>query len=199
MDLSFKIHSSNLKDLISIYNDSMKIRESKEKEFNEEYLENRKDDTFKNLSLYKNNFNWILLHSLFISSFSYFENFMRSAAKFAEKENNSKIKISDINGKNNIDKYRKYLNLICKIENAENQSNNWIKLMGFNSVRNCIIHEYGIVKKPIKIMSEYNIYFGPSCNMIRMRNIDFLVDFVEIAINYMDKINEEYKTKTSQN
>ena len=195
MKSSFEVQSNNIKDTISIYYDSNKIREQKEIELEGSLeLGIKHENWFNEYTHYQHHFDWLLMHSLFISSFTYFESFMRNSAKKVELKTDNYIKISDIKGNSDIDKYRKYINLIGKIESAKNEGVLWTKIMEFKHVRNIITHHYGRLKIRLNIVEKHDIFFGPSKSQIRIKNIAFLEDFAETSIKYMKNITEEFES-----
>ncbi|THD66276.1 hypothetical protein E7Z59_10690 [Robertkochia marina] len=197
MTYTLNLFSDNIKSILTIYEDSNKIREEKRDQSWEKIMEQSKfsQEEFDEFNLYDFHFEWILLHSLFISSYSYFENFMLSCAKQIQKKLNSKIEIKDIKGNGDIDSYRKYLNLIGEIEFADPTNEGWKKLMEFKAIRNSIIHKYGEINQNLSIIREHNIYFGPSQKMIRINNKSFLEDFSQSSIEYMSNLTKEINKK----
>ena len=197
MDLTLKIFSSNILSVLSIYNDSEKTRLKNRNELLEklEKEANWSDKEFDKFSHYEYHFEWLLIHSLFISAFSYFETFMLSIAKQIEKKNKSKIKLNDLKGKGDLDCYRKYINKIGEIESANNTSKNWNEISEFKTIRNSIIHKYGIVDKKVNLIKKFDLYFGTNEQMIRIKNIKFLERFCELSTEYMNEIISETKEK----
>jgi len=96
-ELSLSVFSSNIKSIISIYDDSQEIRDKREKDLEDKLNETTwTEKEFQEFSHYHFHFNWLLIHALFITGFSYFENFMQSIAKGVEKEKGQRIKINDL-------------------------------------------------------------------------------------------------------
>lgn len=197
MDLTLKIFSSNILSVLSIYNDSEKTRLKNRNELLEKLEKevNWSDTEFDKFSHYEYHFEWLLIHSLFISAFSYFETFMLSIAKQIEKNTKSKIKLNDLKGKGDLDCYRKYINKIGEIESANNTSKNWNEISEFKTIRNSIIHKYGIVDKKVNLIKKFDLYFGTNEQMIRIKNIKFLERFCKLSTEYMNEIISETKEK----
>lgn len=197
MDLTLGVFSSNISSVLSIYEDSEKTRKNnRNKLLNKlEKEANWSDEEFEKFSHYEYHFEWLLIHSLFISAFSYFETFMLSKAKQIEKNTKSKIKLKDIKGKGDLDCYRKYINIIGEVDFATNISKEWQEISEFKTIRNSIIHKYGVIDKKVNLIKEYELYYGESEKMIRIKNIIFLEDFCKSSINYMTKIVSELKIK----
>ncbi len=193
MDLTLSVYSSNILSILSIYKDSenMRIEKSKELEAKFKKTENLSKQDFENYSHYRTHFEWLLIHSLFVTGFSYFENFMRSYAKQIEQNTDSKIRLNDIKGNGSLDCYRKYINLIGEIEFAKSDLKIWKKILEFKTIRNSIIHHYGTIDKKLDLIEKHNLYYGPSKKMIRIKNVDFLKDFCESSIEYMTEISNE--------
>jgi hypothetical protein len=199
-ELSRVVYSSNIQSIVSIYNDSDQIRKLKTLEFEERLkIKTWTNEEFEEYSHYKFHFDWLLMQSLFVSGFSYFENFMRSIAIQVEKAKGGRIKLTDIRGQGYLDTYRKYIHLIGEIDAAKSDQMEWQSLLEFKEVRNSITHESGRVKRKIGKVAEHDIYYGPSETMIRIKKIGFLQDFVNISTNYMKIIGDEIQTKNYGN
>lgn len=153
------------------------------------------DFDFEQLTHYKDHFNWILLHSLFISGFAHFENFLRSIAESIEKQEENKIKLNDIKGNGDVDTYRKYIHLIGKISFANNGSHKWRRIIEYKDIRNDIIHRSGRIKRPNELMNKFCLFFGPSKKLIRIKNIQFFEAFAEDSTQYMESIVAGIKTR----
>ena len=197
MDLTLSVFSNNISSVLRIYRDSEKIRLKNKNELLEKLEKDVKltSSEFEQLSHYDSHFEWLLIHSLFISAYSYLENFMFSIAQQVEKNTKSEIKLNDIRGKGDLDRYRKYINKIVEIEKAKNDYENWNQISEFKAIRNSIIHKYGVMDKKINLIKKYDLYFGPSKKMIRIKNVKFLEDFCALSIEYMNEIVNEIKEK----
>ena len=201
MNLSFEVQSSNISSMVTFYDDTRDVRISKIREL-EKIVETHNtftDKEFENYSFYSYDFDWLLIHSLFISCFSYFEVFMRNTAIRIQHISKSKIKLTDLNGNGNLDCYRKYISHIGEIKSAENESKLWIELMEYKAVRNSLIHSYGKIKKPLKVLDKYNSYTSPTKTTIRLKDIQFLKNFEKTSIIYMKRIAEEFEIKKEEN
>ncbi len=195
-ELSLSVYTSNINSIVSIFNDSEQIRKQKTIEFEDRLkVKNWTQEEFEQYSHYKFHFDWLLMQSLFVSGFSYFESFMRSVADSIEKASNDRIKLKDIKGSGYLDTYRKYIYLIGEIESASSDRQEWKAIVGFKEIRNVLTHERGRVNRKINKVEEHDIYCGPSKALIRIKNIKFLEDFTEISTNYMKLIAIEIKKK----
>lgn len=116
---------------------------------------------------------------------------MKSIARQVEKEKNHNVKIKDLKGDGLIDVYRKYLFLIGEYKIASSDRKEWKNINDFKKLRNAIIHDYGIMNTKLEIIEKHKLTIGPSKKMIRIRNVDFLDDFILTATNYMEKIASE--------
>lgn len=194
--LNFAVYSSNIQSIVSIYNDSEKIRQQKASELEERLkIKTWTNEEFEEYNHYKFHFDWLLMQSLFISGFSYFENYMRSTATLIEKDKGDKIKLNDIRGTGILDTYRKYIYLIGDIQSASSDTIEWKAILEFKEIRNAIIHYSGQIKRKINKVIEHDIYFGPSEKLIRIKNIKFLEDFVTTATSYMVLVSNEIEEK----
>lgn len=189
---------SNIISLKNIYTDSISVQKTKINE----YLEILKHSSwsteeFEEYSNYENHFEWLLIQALFVSGFSYFENFMKSVSAKVEVEKNHNIKLKDIKGDGIIDVYRKYIYLIGQYNFASSDRREWKEINDFKKIRNAIIHDYGKISKTIELIEKHNLYFGPTKKAIRIRNVAFLDDFIFTATNYMEKLTSEILNSTT--
>ena len=191
MDNNLELFTSNINALLSIYFDSDVIRNHKAVEI-EKNLPNWSDKDFDDFTHYTYHFDWLLLQSLFISGFAYFESFMRITALSIEK-NKNKIKLEDIKGNGHIDTYRKYIHLIGGIEFASSDRKEWQIINEFKTIRNSLTHDNGKISKKLNKIEQHKIYFGQSNKIIRIKNVQFLEDFCKTAIEYMEAIVSEIK------
>ena len=201
MDLYLNIFSSNITSLLSIYEDADKARLTKRGELLKKLFDEGTwtDEEFNSFSHYESHSEWILMHSLFISAFSYFEIYMQVVAKKIELNSTSKIKLKDIRGNGDLDCYRKYINYIGQIEFASNEEKTWKKIIEFKTIRNSIVHKNGVIDKKVNLIKNYDLYYGPNEKMIRIKNLDFLKDFCKYTIDYMTKLTAEIEIKTAAN
>lgn len=196
-DLTLSVYSTNLKSLKSIYLDSISVQKTKINEFLEILNHSTwSNEEFEEYSHYENHFEWLLIQALFVSGFSYFENFMKSIARQIEREKNHKIKLKDLKGDGLLDVYRKYVYLIGEYDFASSDQIEWKKINEFKKIRNVIIHDYGTINESkLEIINKHNLFFGPNKKMIRIRDVNFLDDFINTSVNYMEKISLEIKKR----
>lgn len=196
VDLNLTVFSSNLNSLISIYNDSEQIRQKREEDLELRLkVKTWSKEEFEEYSHYKFHFDWLLIQSLFISGFSHFENYLRNVAEAIERNENVKIKIQDFQGNGQLDIYRKYIYLIGEIQSANSDRREWQTILEFKLIRNAITHKSGFITKKLNKINEHNLYYGFSEKLIRIKNIKFLEDFVNVSIDYMKSIADEFGNK----
>ena len=189
---NLNIFSSNIKSLISIFKDSDVIREKRANEL-ENILESKSwsESEFNRYSHYTFHFDWLLLQSLFASGFTYFESYLMGVAKAIELMSNSRITLNDIKGNGYLDTYRKYIHLIGSIDAANSDRKEWQTILEFKFIRNAIIHKQGLIDKTNSKIEEYDLYYGPSKKLIRIKTVGFLEDFADHSIDYMNAIYDE--------
>ena len=91
IDASLEVFTNNITSLVSMYKESEHERNRSSKDLKEKIKEWSEMDQ-KRLSHYVFHFESVLVQSLFISGFSYFEHFMKDAAETLEEKSNSEIK-----------------------------------------------------------------------------------------------------------
>ncbi|NMC59485.1 MAG: hypothetical protein GYA51_08920 [Candidatus Methanofastidiosa archaeon] len=196
IELNLAIYSDNIKSLALIFYDSSEIRKKRLQDLTDKIETSEwTEEEFQKFGLYDMHFDWLLIQSLFISAFSFFENFMKSIAKMIEKQTDTKIKLEDIRGDGNLDTYRKYIFLVGQIKDANGNRKEWQTIKEFKTIRNALVHDNGLITKKISKINEHNLYFGPSKKHIRIRNISFLEDFVKTSIDYMGAIATDTRQK----
>lgn len=207
LNLSNLIFKANLKSLIIISKENIDSIPSKNEEFIKEIIEAENsitplpNDYFNQKLSHIDNLAWILLNSIYITAYSYFERHLYSLANIVEDRTSNKIKIKDF-GDNGIRQYRKYLHLIGKLKSAE-QNINWQKIELFQKVRNKLTHNGGIIindpsktqnleKDAIfKFLSQYNVIMAGSFGEIRIQKTFFIEAFSELTSKLSDELSKE--------
>lgn len=109
-------------------------------------------------------FKFTILQSLFVTAYSIFELQLRTTAEILEKNSECRIKIKDIgNADSDLDKLRKYLDLVHNIQSAQRNSL-WERVNQFREIRNIIVHHGGRIglnvrKRKRVLISCYHITF----------------------------------------
>jgi len=219
--LSGNIFESNSKSLISIYQDSLDVRDRKVHELDgivEKWsientgkrpseIEEIGDDWFQDYNHYMHHFDYLLLHSIFLSSFSLFENHLKRIAEITAFT--STIKPSDIKGNGEIDTLRKYLYLVIGLKSTSSDKKEWGELLEYKAVRNAIVHSGGILNKDkkkdlnkvrgFKKIIEHNVWHRGDSVYFRIKTIEFLNGFSLSSIEYSKEIvNEIIKKHQAQ-
>ena len=220
--LSGTIFEKNSKSLISILEDSLDIREMKVRELDHgikewsikntgkdpSEIEELSGDWFQDYNHYMHHFDYLLMNSLFLSSFSLFENHLRRITEILS--STSIIKPKDIKGNGEIDKLRKYLNLVIGIESASSDKKEWRELLEFKAVRNSLVHAGAILNKDKKkdinkvrgfnLICKYNVWYRGDSIYFRIKTDEFLKGFSDLSIEYSKDICNEiinsYQEKT---
>ncbi len=95
----------------------------------------------------------ILYTSLFLSSYALLEQKMAKLCEEYQTTNKTDIKLKDLNGKG-IKKTKLYLRKVAGI--AEKDFKNWEKISIYNKIRNCILHNGGIIQdKDLKCLNNF--------------------------------------------
>ena len=223
INLSGNIFRSNVYSLISIFEDSLIIRENRTTKLDQEIQSWSKENTGKSVediaplgdewmtdyNHYMHHFDYLLMHSLFISSFSLFENHLKRVVYILVLDGNPAVKPSDIKGKGEIDTLRKYLNLVFGLKSSSSDLKEWQDLLEYKSVRNALVHNGGILNKEkkndlekvrgFKIIKEHNVWYRTNSVYFRIKDIDFLKGFADLSVSYskklLDEINQKLGTK----
>lgn len=138
--------------------------------------------------------------STFIGLYSFFETRLYSLCDNLQRIKEYKLKLTDLNGNNYIEKSKKYLKLVVSLElNNEDLNILWTQIKDYQKIRNCLVHNNGYVIKAdqqtfVEITRRIHYTELSSC---RIQIIDdrFLLDFIETIEGYLlkliDKIRKE--------
>ncbi|SHG96432.1 hypothetical protein SAMN05443549_10956 [Flavobacterium fluvii] len=194
--------------MLSIFSDIENVREIKITEFenqikawsNENSIGVREiwnelaDEHFDHYNHYKNHINYMVLNSLFISTFSLFENHLNRIAELAYEELKPSIKIVDIKGNGELDTCRKYLNIVCNVKSANSDFHKWQEIIQYKAIRNSIVHNGSVLNRAEKenlekipgypLIKKYNMWHTPKVVYFRINQVNFLEDFIKLSIDY---------------
>lgn len=133
-----------------------------------------------------------LFHSLFTGMYSRFESFLKEVATIIESNNANRIKINDIQSRGIIDKYRKFLNLVYEIDNADGSKEEWKKFEIFQFLRNKIVHnESKLINNSnqdfkstngYKLLTEYKLNRIRKNGEFKIEDLKFLEDFGDLIM-----------------
>lgn len=204
LDLTNKIFKSNMLSLINVSKDSIE-EQRKQYEVLIENLSNKTadNDWFDKSSHYAN-IEWILLNSILLSSFSFFEYHVFALCRIVEDRVESKIQLDDISGKG-IFKFCNYLFLVGDINSANKANREWQEIIFFQKVRNLLAHNGGIMlsdtTKKLENHACYNflkkcdVIMAGSLGHIRIRNTSFNDAFQRLTAKLSDDLTKEIANK----
>lgn len=142
-------------------------------------------------------YSYTLIHSLFISAYSAFENQMTSIVLILEHNIPSRITHRDISKTgSDIDRLRKYLDLVHNLNNANISKFEWLQIEKFREIRNLLVHHGGrlVLKKRQEnsdFLALYKTVIDPDTFEFYIREVRFLRDFIVRIKNYcMDLVKE---------
>jgi hypothetical protein len=135
--------------------------------------------------------------STFIGLFSYFENQLVKMCQRIHERKKYKIKLSDLNGDNTVEKTYRYLKLVVGIE-MDDLNTHWEKIKDLQKIRNRFVHNNSnIITEPEKKVAEQKLYSVikkfPLLNVtdygIMFISDDiFLLDFIQLQKDYITKL-----------
>jgi hypothetical protein len=217
IDLENHIFKRNISWLLDIYDSGKALADAKAEAITKEenklsqqfergkMFKDKVEKNFENFVYYKFHFNYLTLHSLLISAYSILENHLLNIAKQLEFYSPYSIKIKDIHkDKSDLDKIRKYLNIIHNIETAKSDSANWQLILKFQKTRNLIVHNGNKLKTEVPkdsltpFLQSYGVSFDEDGGF-QVSNRDFLVDFQNVTAAYSDRIVTDICKKKSFN
>jgi len=164
-----------------------------------EFVEKFGDETFKEFNSIEIFYRYMLVHSTCISAYSAFELQLKSIAEALERNLPSRIKIGDILKRgSDIDKLRKYLDLVHNIQNTNSSKPEWIQIDKFREIRNVLVHDGGRLdqnrdkrKNDAEFLSSYQVIIDSETFEFYIREIKFLEDFFTLIKNYCWDIVKE--------
>ncbi len=196
---------AEIKDYINETNKLIQKEQSKVKRFIDDELKGIEDEHeaseviqfyIEDFDKYEKTYKELLMNSTFVTSFSLFEHSFLRLSKYAQKEKNSTLSVSDISGNGIVNKCKKYIEKGLEIDlSALNPD--WQTITNFNKIRNAIVHNASnfkreknqpiekqelyslITKNPfIKQKYEHNGYFY-------IKDDQFIIDFCNTAEKYL--------------
>ena len=208
------IFKRDLELLINIYDGAEKLANSNAKEtrqeidkINHKYMTERKtalteeeQKGHEDFIHFAFHFNYLTLHSLFLSAYSFLEDHLLTVSRQLENYSFSRIKINDMSkDKSDLDRIRKYLNLVHNLETAKADNTNWQSIFKFQKIRNLIVHNGNRFKEDkykeilTTFLKQYKAHL-PRDYSFKISDRQFLIDFTRVASTYSDDlINEIYK------
>lgn len=203
IEVTCNVFSSNIELLIEMSEDLDIIRDQKLSIYSEKILNgDNSKETFAKFSNQMYHTKWIHNHSMLISCYAYFENYLRSVCHHLEKtyalETNDFNKIYD--KENQVKKYFSVLRGHGISKSTNNSNKNWLKLMEYVKVRNSITHHYGELKHSDvpTLSNEYNIFFSNHKTTIRIKDFSFIDDFSNLCLDYIKNITNEIKKRKGE-
>lgn len=205
--ISNKVFFENIKSLIKLSKDSLKLISTQSSEFSSKLIEGDINADWMDEHSHYSNADWILLNSIYISIFSHFEFRLFRLCKLLEEKSVSPMKINHLTG-SGITKFYNYLNLVANIESADKSSNFFSEIQKFQKTRNLITHNGGIIltdknnkitkTDTYKFLKEHNVRIGGSMGFIRITNIGFIEYFAELICKVISQITEDINKKIQE-
>jgi len=200
LTLSNKIYKANINSLIKSSFDSLNEIKRQNEEFINDLLDNESGENWLETSSHLENIDWILLNSIYISSFAFFEHHLYSLASIVEDKTSTQIAINDLSGKGII-KYTKYLFLVGNLKNANHSSKDWQAIIQFQKVRNIIVHNGGMMisDKTKKLenhecfgfLNKHKVVMAGTFGLIRIKDLKFIEGFKDVTCKISDDLTSE--------
>jgi len=162
------------------------------KEAAEIFYDNYSDDYWKLYEEYPNLFRY----SHFITCFSFFEYHLFDLCGLIKYHFNITSDVSDVRGKNDIDKIRKYLKNVVGIDFPD-QSSYWINIESFKEIRNVLVHALGRLNTLNQTkLQKIKDYMDANTNLLTNDDLNRLKlskDFIDyVLIVFTSFFNELY-------
>ena len=200
LTLSNKIYKENLKSLIKSSLDNLNEIEKQNKEFISKLIDKEPVEGWFETSSHLANIDWIMLNSIFISSFAFFEHHLYTLARIVEDKTSTRLTINDLSGKGII-KYCNYLFLVGNLKKADRSGKEWQEIDQFQKVRNIIIHNGGMMisdstkklenHECFNFLRKRDVVMAGTTGLIRIKQISFIEDFSDITFKISDDLTSE--------
>ena len=195
--------------LLTICDQNQLVVNKKKREHDEKILKSfpktiEETEQWIDIHFYHHEYEHLLFHSIFTSLYSLCECHLSFIAKTLEKTGDKKIKIKDITGTGIIDKYRKYLHLICDLEQADKNLAIWKEFEKFQFLRNRIVHNECYLSKEesdfrsnigYQLIKTYSNCLVSEKGQFKIRSFQFVEDFGNLIISISQNINNEVLKK----
>jgi hypothetical protein len=134
-----------------------------------------------------------LLHSLIVSAYSFFENYLFQVARWLESYPIDKKRLNEMWG---IKHYRKYFKKYHHFKTAEKTNTHWKKIELFEEIRNLIVHHKNRFNMDesnqmlILFLEGYEVH-KPRNFYFKILDRKFLADFVKELLEYANELVAE--------
>jgi hypothetical protein len=139
LNLVNKIFKAHLSSLVDVSDDSIQEQKRQYEVLIEKLASGSEEKDWFDKSSHYANIDWLLLNSILLSAFSFFEHHLFKLCRIVEDKMSSKIQIDDISGKGII-RFCNYLFLVGEIQSADRSHKEWQEITYFQKVRNLIAH-----------------------------------------------------------
>lgn len=161
LDLFRRSINEDISGLYSCANEVLRTIETKAEEFEKLLRETKgnvnhpdREDAIEQHSehqwLFAEVYPKIIINSLFVTAYSYFESTMDDLSDFIAGERPHTVQRKDLNGKG-VERAAIYLKKVQSIDKFPDQTPEWHRLMEAREVRNSLAHGEGFFTKPEKI------------------------------------------------
>lgn len=142
---------------------------------------------------------------LLLTLYGQFENWLKKLCDLDSRKGFSKVKVKDLEGKNYIEKSRRYLEIVAEI-NLNDTKLEWQKITEIQKIRNCIAHNNSNIVKDKSILIEkqelYKILSKDSRIELDKTNGDFyikepefLFEIIKLIKKYLITVIEKIKVR----
>ena len=160
------------------------------------------------------NFDQILYSSQVVIVYSHLEFWMSKIAKKLEHRTTSKIKLSDLNESSDLERARKYINLVGEIELGD-LNEVWAEILDYKVIRNIIVHnsfnlfKHQIIKRDKKdftnqernavriIESNSRLSINLNDGVITISDLNYPLRFCNLCMSFLHSILDKIIVKYS--
>jgi hypothetical protein len=196
---------AEIKDYINETNNLIIKEQNKVQKFIEDELKSLEDEDevrgviefyLEDFDKYDKTYKELLMNSTFVTSFSVFEHSFLQICKYAQKEKNSTLSVSDLAGNGVVNKCKTYIEKGLEID-LSSLNQDWQAITNFNKIRNVIVHNASNFKKdknkPIEKQELYSLITGnpfikqkyEHMGYFYIKEDQFIIEFCNIAERYL--------------
>lgn len=152
-------------------------------------------DVFESEIIHGGEFSEILNQSIYLTTYSIFEKELHNICDQCKDEENLKIGVKDLSGRNYIAQCMKYLKLVIKI-NLDALNDLYQEISFYQKLRNVFAHNNGFLKSIDVNMqrfidSQSSLTIDKKSNKVNFESIDFVKDFIDKATGFLIELGEE--------
>lgn len=203
LEQQIKFELREYRDFINETSDELSSKINRiEKDFKEiegtEYEEDFTDNLIDEYWKYDKMFSKFTYNPMLLSAYAFFEHWLKRLCEFDNRKGFSNISVSDLAGRNYIEKSQIYFEKVAEISLSELESD-WKRIQTVQQIRNLITHnDSNIFKESSKkkynqelykiLEKEEHIEFNKKTGEFYIKNKKFILELIDLIENYLKTV-----------